>query len=572
MIRLKSISLNNFLSHKSTNINLDNYEGLVLIEGINEDGHYSSNGSGKSTILEGIVYALTGDTLRGVGVNDVVNRNYKKDTKVSLEFSIDDVEYIVTRYRKDTKFGDNLVLLSNGENISKRLNKDTQKELENILGISYKLLASTVLLGEGLSSRFTQLSDPEKKSLIESTLNLTFDMSKVRDSANSKLKSAKQEEATISGELNVISSLSAVDVADLEGAIDDTRDSIKIYSSTADSLKEEYDRVYREVQSISPKLQVISGAINKYDTLLRDYDNLLKSNEHYESERDRVVKGENTVCAMCHQVLSSLASKQSLIDHYNSAIKDNLDSMNRIKEEIGKLPDRRILDEKYNSLSAELRENNELSQKLMQDYNSCRVKEAQSKKDLEKLQSDYENIQDMSDKKAEKEKERDHLLEDIRKYEYFYNLFSPTGIIVNILSDAIEYINDRLRAYSSVLIDKDYHLEFVKGKISLIDDKKSSYQSLSNGEKRRIDIAIQFSLHDYINNYCGMRLDCCFIDEILDTLDDIGIDNIFDVLRMKLDYCGLKSIYVITHNDSLKDKFDRVITVRKDKKGDSFVS
>ena len=167
--------------------------------------------------------------------------------------------------------------------------------------------------------------------------------------------------------------------------------------------------------------------------------------------------------------------------------------------------------------------------------------------------------------------ERNKTISEIKKYEYFYNLFSPTGIIVDILSDAITYINTRLSTYSSVLLEKDYKIQFVKGKISLVDKKGASYQSLSNGEKRRLDIAIQFALHDYVSMYCGMHMDTVFIDEILDTLDDIGVDNIFEVLRLKLDYCNLRSIYVITHNDSLKDKFDKVITVVKDSSGDSHI-
>ena len=133
MIRLSDLQLKNFLSHVDTNLPLNNYDGLVLIEGQTADGHYSSNGSGKSTLLEGIVYALTGDTLRGVGVNDVVNRNQKKNTCVSLDFYKGDTEYKVSRYRKDDKNGDSLVLLQGDENISKRVNKENQSHNDNLL-------------------------------------------------------------------------------------------------------------------------------------------------------------------------------------------------------------------------------------------------------------------------------------------------------------------------------------------------------------------------------------------------------------------------------------------------------
>ena len=62
MNQFLSLHLNNFFSHRDTSLDFSEHEGLILIEGINQDGRYESNGSGKSTLLEGIIYALTGNT------------------------------------------------------------------------------------------------------------------------------------------------------------------------------------------------------------------------------------------------------------------------------------------------------------------------------------------------------------------------------------------------------------------------------------------------------------------------------------------------------------------------------
>lgn len=569
MIRLSELRLKNFLSHVDTNLHLDDYEGLVLIEGQTTDGHYSSNGSGKSTLLEGIVYALTGDTLRGVSVNDVVNRNHKKNTCVSLNFSKGDTPYSISRYRKDDNNGDSLILFKNGEDISKRVNKETQKLLDDVLGISYKILVSTMLLGEGLSSRFTQLSDPEKKSLIESTLNLNYDMNKIRDKANEHLKKLKLEIARLEGEISVLSSYEETDLTTIEDSISDNKNCISIYTITADHIKEEYERLALEIESINPKIQLIKDTINKFNTLSKQYSDLMQMNLHYEEEKNRVVQGENPVCAMCHQLLQSSDSKQSVINSYQEKIDENMKILVSINEEIIKLPDIQVMEMKSESLSKEYTEKSAKYRELMQEYNSYQVKIAEAQKDIISLTDMINNASENHDQLEQKKNEKNRLSAERDKYEYFYRLFSPTGIIVNILSDAIDYINTRLSTYSSILLEKDYHINFVKGKISLVDSSGASYQSLSNGEKRRLDISIQFALHDYVHAYCGMKMNCCFIDEILDTLDDIGVENIFDVLRLKLEYCQLRSIYVITHNNALKDKFDRVITVKKDSSGDS---
>lgn len=571
MIKLTKLELKNFLSHVDTSLDLQAQNGLVLIEGKSSDGHYSSNGSGKSTLLEGIVYALTGDTLRGVGVNDVVNRNHKKNTKVSLSFSKGDSQFEVSRYRKDDVYKDSIVLIKDGENISKRVNKDTQSTLDDILGISYKILVSTMLLGEGLSSRFTQLSDPEKKSLIESTLNLKHDMNKLRDKASTKLKSLRLEEATLNGEISTLESMRDCDVNMLEYSIHDNNELIRISEETCQHIKEEYERLSSEIESINPKIKLINDTINRFNNLSNQYTDLMQMNAHYQDEKDRVAKGESPICAMCHQLLQSAESKQSVINSYQEKIDENMKILVSINEEIIKLPDIQIMKMKSESLSGEYTEKSAKYRELLQDYNSYQVKIVEAQKDIESARSALNKIDDCSNQLRKKTDTRDKLRSEIKKYEYFYNLFSPTGIIINILSDAIDYINIRLSTYSSILLEKDYKINFVKGKISLVDSKGASYQSLSNGEKRRLDISIQFALHDYVSMYCGMHMDTVFIDEILDTLDDIGVENIFEILRLKLEYCHLKSIYVITHNSELKDKFDKVITVKKDSSGDSYI-
>lgn len=571
MIRLSELRLKNFLSHVDTTLKLENYEGLVLIEGRTSDGHYSSNGSGKSTLLEGIVYALTGDTLRGVSVSDVVNRNYKKNTCVSLSFSREDTHYCVSRYRKDDINGDSLVLTREGEDISKRVNKESQKLLDDILGISYKILISTMLLGEGLSSRFTQLSDPEKKSLIESTLNLNYDMNKIRDRANEHLKKIKLEIARLEGEISILSSYEEKDIETIKDSISDNKKCISIYTDASEHIKEEYERLASDIESINPKIQLINNTINKFNNLSKQYTDLMQVNAHYQEERDKVLKGDNIVCSMCHQLLQSSESKQSVINSYQDKIDENLKIISSIEGEIDKLPGIQLMKMKSESLTKEYTEKSAKYRELMQDYNSYQVKIAEAQKDINSLNAIIDNAAENHIQLEQKKEEKDKLSSERDKYEYFYKLFSPTGIIVNILSDAIDYINTRLSTYSSILLDKDYRLNFLKGKISLVDNKGASYQSLSNGEKRRLDIALQFSLHDYVHTYCGLKLDCCFIDEILDTLDDVGVDNIFEVLRLKLSYCNLKSIYVITHNDSLKGKFDNHITVEKDLNGDSYL-
>lgn len=571
MITLSKLELSNFLSHVNTNISLEDYKGLVLVEGQTHDGHYSSNGSGKSSLLEGVVYALTGDTLRGVSVNDVVNRNYNKDMRVSLEFMKDDTLYNITRYRKDENFGDSIFLTKDGENISKRVNKETQKYLEDIIGISYKVLVSTILLGEGLSSRFTQLSDPEKKSLIESTLNLNYDMNAIRSLANSKLSSLKLEKSNLEGKLSTLNELASLDLELTRNLVQEKEAKAVKTNQDIEGIKSELENLRATTEETERKLTLISDSINNIRNLTRELGMYQSELERLKSEYNSISNSESPRCTVCHQELQSTESRNAFSKSYEERMNATTIKMSEIEKSISNFPDLSLLESKYTLLveardmiKNQVREKEIELNRLSNEYWIYQSEVTRLTDDMKKYESSQESISDL-------ETSLKNLDIEIYKYEYFYKLFSPTGIIVNILSDAIDYINTRLATYSEVLLEKSYRLEFVKGKISLVDTKGSNYQSLSNGEKRRLDIAIQFSLHDYCMKYCGMQVDSMFIDEVLDTLDDVGTNNIMEVLRMKLDYCGLSRIFVISHNDQLKSYFDNVITVVKDEKGNSSI-
>jgi len=101
------------------------------------------------------------------------------------------------------------------------------------------------------------------------------------------------------------------------------------------------------------------------------------------------------------------------------------------------------------------------------------------------------------------------------------------------------------------------------------DSGANSYQQCSTGEKKRIDIAIAFAIQDLQNSKSNMATNIAIYDECFDGLDAIGAETVIELLKEKSKSVG--SIFVITHNDTLKPFFDSVITVEKGKKGISHV-
>jgi DNA repair exonuclease SbcCD ATPase subunit len=564
LIQLNGIELDYFLSHKSTSLELDDLTGLIMVDGANIGGKYDSNGAGKSTLLEGIVYNISGQTLRKSGANGMVNRQHGKDTRTKSKLTYRGKTLEIERFRSHSQHGDALILKEDGVDISKRLNKETQAVIDSMLGMSYQVLTSTIFLGEGLSSKFTQLSDGDKKTLIESTLNLAYDFGASRNEANTKLKAIRQDLANSKGRITSLESvLKDLDKQSLTAKVADLTALIQA-SETSNAMKSsEYQSHYTVYNDLNNQKTALSSALTNLS--------------HLESNRQRVMShvsslkdlwsnaGQGGECEVCKQSTVSHEAVHNSQTHYMSELQEQGRLLEGIQLQIDGYGDKESMQRELESINPKLQTLHHSMSVLMNEMN-------QLTGDISRMRAEVTNSESLLSNSDKYETEVEDLkvrvsgLETSEKiYAYWYDAFSPTGLLTRVLNEAVHYLNERIEIYSEMLLDRKYRLNLSKGKLSLVDDANASYETLSNGEKRRLDLAIQFGLHDYVHTYCGIQVDTLFIDEVLDTLDGTGISNIIDILRMKLSYCNLARIFVITHNQDLKSYFDRVVLVSKGK-------
>ena len=173
---IKSVEINNFLIVGHALVPLHN-RGLVRICGDNnDDSTSSSNGSGKSTIIEAIYWALFGDTLRNLkSADSVVNNKVKADCSVVVELEENKKSYRVERYRKHSKKKNNLYLYINDVDSRGKDNRETQEYIEDILSMDKMSFANSIIFGQGYSKnlrRFSELTDKEQKECLESILDI----------------------------------------------------------------------------------------------------------------------------------------------------------------------------------------------------------------------------------------------------------------------------------------------------------------------------------------------------------------------------------------------------------------
>ena len=190
----------NFLSFKDLDFTYSAM-GLTLVEGFDEDKGINT-GAGKSSFFDVVVYGLFGQTSKDIKADEVINRIYKKDCEINIYLDSTDGQYQIKRYRKHSKFENDLVLLTpSGKELRGKDNRETQKLIEQELGCSFDLfLKSSYFTQFGAIDRFLSASDTEKKKLISEITDLSiYDniLAKVKDALKVNLEILATRERTL---------------------------------------------------------------------------------------------------------------------------------------------------------------------------------------------------------------------------------------------------------------------------------------------------------------------------------------------------------------------------------------
>ena len=202
-MRFTEISIQNFLSFGEQQTIALAGQGLVAVFGQNNDSASAdSNGAGKSTIMEALVWALWGDTIRGYKADEVVNKHVGKDCQVILTLEDAGKTYCITRTRKmsGAKHPNDVQLVVDNNPATAGINADTQDAISTIIGMDQKTFVQSVLLCHG-TKPFSELTDSAQKEVLEDILQIS-QFSNARDIVNARLKNSQNELAVMNNDLN----------------------------------------------------------------------------------------------------------------------------------------------------------------------------------------------------------------------------------------------------------------------------------------------------------------------------------------------------------------------------------
>lgn len=591
---------------------------FTLIEGINnnENDNARSNGSGKSSIFESLVWTLTGNTMRGN--KDVVNFNGNDGALVTLEFIVDDDKFIVTRTKDHSKHKTNLFIEINGVDKSGKGIRDSEKLLvEYLPDLTSSLIGSVIVLGQGLPQKFTNNSPSGRKEVLEKLFKSDFMIQDLKD----RISTRKTE---LNDELRKVQDSKLVALTKLESAVDTINlNNAKLKQlQEQDSLEFYADALHKEILEIEERQIQLKDEIDTY-TIKRDNANtkissdkirraeiITEIDKEYESTKEYVssnlneckvnlniattelskVKNIKDVCPTCGQKLPEvhkpdLKSYEQAVEDANVELGKWVEQLNEIKAEIEKkkLSATKQLEEDIVLCEKELLECSlkvdELKNRHSNNDRALIEKRRLFDENMDLQKTRHIQIQQLIDSNERNEVIKDNLNLDIKECEETENginnrlsIISKFNTVITrdfrgyLLNDIIVYINSRAKEYCKDVFGTDL-IEFVlDGNNLLISYNNKEYEALSGGERQKVDLIIQFAIRDMLCRHTSFSSNIIVLDEIFDNLDDVGCQRILDLITKKL--YDISSIFIISHHgNELNIPYDDIIRITKDNNG-----
>ena len=565
MILFQTLKWKNFLSTGNSFTELDFREhktNLIV-------GH---NGAGKSTLLDALSFALFGKAHRNIGKPQLVNSINNKDCVVEVNFNVSGSAFKIIRGIKPNIFE----IYKNGDLINQDShNKEYQKILEaNILKLNHKSFHQIVVLGSSSFIPFMQLPAQHRRDVIEDLLdiNVFSKMNQILKEKNSLLKDQiKDVGYKIDLQSNKIDTQKKY-IQDINRINKDLKDQklqqiIDLQSQMKDlnvendglrvQIEENNDAILNSISKFEKKRQELLGYDNKFKSEIKS---VVKEAKFFE---------DNCTCPTCSQDIDE-AIKKDRLTTASSKAKELTTALDKLTTELT------ATEQSLNSNKAKLEEVRSWQQK--QNSNIQLITHIQS--NIASVQNDINNLTDTT---SDISKAKDDLelyteakgamsgskLELNEQFQYnqcIAEMLKDTGIKTKIVKQYLPVINKLVNQYLQIL---DFFVHFnldesFQESIRSRHRDSFSYDSFSEGEKQRIDLALLFTWRMIAKMKNSVSTNLLILDETFDSsLDYEGVDNLMKIIH-ELD--DDTNVFVISHKgDILDGKFSRKIEFFKDK-------
>jgi len=563
VIKFSKIRWKNFLSTGNTFTEINFLKAKTTL--INGD-----NGAGKTTLLDALSFVLFGKPYRNINIPQLVNSINEKDLKVEIEFSILESKYKVVRGLAPKVFE----IYKDGNLINQNAKaKDYQEMFETqILKMSHKSFCQVVILGSTNYTPFMRLSAADRRNIVEALLDINI-FSVMNNVLKSKVNLLKDNMKEVDDAIKILKHKQESQQKIIDNLKNNSQQTLEKYTN-------ELEESSKLISELSAEIEELTKTAEELESTIEDATNIHSAKIKLSSLQDQIETNikttqknlefyeKNDTCPTCSQVLSEEV-KCSHIEEKTIKLQELNDGLVQLSEKLSDI-DTRIL-EISNIGKKMLAIEKDISNKNSQIASTTKyISKIQN--NITELNRDTENIEKeqtiLEEQKAEGEEyvvKRRTLLEDGFYYNVISTLIKDGGIKAKIIKHYLPIMNKIINNYLSQMnffvkfeLDENFS-ETIKSRHRDI----FTYDSFSEGEKRKIDLALLFAWRATAQLKNSVNCNLLIFDEVLDgSLDDASTESFLDILK------GLKkntNIFVISHKpkEILQDKFNNHITFIK---------
>ena len=563
MIIFRNVKWKNLLSTGNyfTEIKLDSTPNTLVV---------GENGSGKSTMLDALCFALFGKPFRSINKPQLVNSINGKDCVVEVSLDTNNKNYRIVRGIKPNVFE----IYCNGELINQEAaSRDYQELLEKyILKLNYKSFTQIVILGSASFTPFMQLSASDRRAIIEDLLDIQI-FSTMNGLVRDKISNNKDLISEKKHEIDLASQKHDMQKKHIEELKQNNDDKVKEYDDEIQLHNDTVSTLLANVGTLSAETEELQFVVaNKIETEAK-VKKITKLESQIESNLSKFRKDisffqSHDDCPTCRQAIASSFKEEELktldtkvgecehgLSQLETKLNEEQEKLNDINEKQKLINKKQVEIATYNTTITETNKMIARLRKLVDE-----LKDSKVVTDLEEQQ-----LKLLKDSLTELQAALKELIEEKTYYEVASNLLKDTGIKTKIVRQYLPVINKLVNKYLASL---DFFVNFnldesFKETIKSRHRDEFTYNNFSEGEKQRIDMALMLTWRAVAKLKNSSNTNLLILDETFDSsLDANGTEELMKILQM-LEGVNL---FVISHKgDILQDKFMNVIRFSKEK-------
>ena len=547
MILFENVKWKNFLStgNQFTSVQLNRSKTTLII---------GENGSGKSTILDALCFALFNKPFRIIKKGQLVNSINQKNCEVEVNFTVGKSRFKVVRGMKPTRFE---IYRNNDLFNQDAAARDYQKFLEQqILKLNYKSFTQIVVLGSASFTPFMQLSGNARREIIEDLLDIKV-FSTMNEVLKDKVSDSKIKINNFENDLELVKSKAEVQKNYIKKLQEDKK-------KKTDQLEKDIEENVLLAECLEKVILLEKRKIKDKDIVETKLTKVRTLREKLYNKKDKCAKEikfyqDNDKCPTCDQKLNEQTKDQHIKKNENK-IKEYRDALDELIIQQRPLQTRfdEIIEseELINNTYHEIHALESVVRRLRSEVKDDAIDDVDIEKERVKLK-------DLGKEGVSVTEKRDDEIDEKYYLDIASILLKDTGIKTKIIRQYLPVMNRIINKYLQAM---DFFVSFEMDE-SFVESIKSrhrddfSYASFSEGEKQRIDLALMMAWRTIAKMKNSTNTNLLILDEVFDSsLDTSGTELLHQILGT-LD--NNSNTFVISHRDALFDKFRSVIKFEK---------